>query len=500
MINVTNKYQQYLDGFETQFYGKLRKDNRWVIKADLIPWEIIEEEYAKNFSEGEGAPAINGRIAFGALLIQEETGLSDRDVVAIISENPYMQYFLGASVFIDEPMFDASMMVYFRKRISPSFIDKINRMMFEPEVKQQIDNPNENIENNWNKKSKKTRKFSGMAWGAMQKWINKGKLILDATIAPADIRYPSDLSILNESRENLEQIIEETWEYGDKQGHKTSYSRKKARKEYLTLAKQKKPRRAKTRKTIRRQLDYIKSNIEKIGRLLLNSGIEVLPEKRLDRLMTICEVYRQQYLMYITKTHSCEDRIVNLRQPHIRPMVRGKSGREFEFGQKISGEVINGYTFIGHQSYDNFNEGIRLQQSVEQYKERYGCYPEAVLADKIYRNQENLAYCKTRGIRLSGPRLGRPKRNPSESEKQQSARDNSERNTVEGRFGTAKRRYGLGLIMAYLPETGMTEASMKILCMNICLKVKSMMKKSTSPPKRAHSKACAFENISLSEI
>jgi hypothetical protein len=111
---------------------------------------------------------------------------------------------------------------------------------------------------------------------------------------------------------------------------------------------------------------------------------------------------------------------------------------------------------------------------VEAYKERYGLYPEAVLADKIYRNRQNLTYCKEHDIRISGPRLGRPKVTSTEEEKRQSAKDNRERNIVEGRFGTAKRRFKLGLIMAYLPETGLTKAAMKVLCMNISIKLSRM--------------------------
>jgi hypothetical protein len=35
--------------FELPFEGKLSQDNRWVIMANLIPWDEFEEEYAKNF-------------------------------------------------------------------------------------------------------------------------------------------------------------------------------------------------------------------------------------------------------------------------------------------------------------------------------------------------------------------------------------------------------------------------------------------------------------------
>ena len=289
--------------------------------------------------------------------------------------------------------------------------------------------------------------------------------MLDATCAPADIRYPSDLSLLNEARENTEAMIEELWEQSPRQGHKTRYRRKKARSQYLSIAKQKKPRTAKTRKAIRDQLTYIGRNLEDIGELLMRQGADALPEQKLSRLITICRLYRQQEAMYKNRSHECAHRIVSLRQPHIRPMVRGKAGRRFEFGQKLALSVVNGYTFIERQSYENFNEGVSLITSVERYRQAHGCYPEAVQADQIYRNRENLAYCKAHGIRLSGPRLGRPGKD-AQRDRELEYRDRCERNIIEGRGGMAKRRFGLNLIMAILPETGMTEAALQVLCLN----------------------------------
>ena len=299
---------------------------------------------------------------------------------------------------------------------------------------------------------------------------NKGKLVLDATCAPADIRYPSDLSLLNEARENTEEIIEELWEHSKKRGHKTKYNRRKARSKYLRIAKQKKPKTKRLRAAVGEQLDYLTSNIEVIGELLLQTGLEILQEKRLTRLMTICELVRQQRKMHTGNTHSVENRIVSLRQPHIRPIVRGKSGVKYEFGQKLAFSVVDGYTFIEKQSFDNFNEGITLIDSVERYRQTHGSYPEVVQADQIYRNRVNLAYCKERGIRLSGPRLGRPGKD-ADADRETEYRDRCERNIIEGRNGLAKRRFGLDLIMAYLPETSLTEAAFAVLCMNAHLRI-----------------------------
>jgi IS5 family transposase len=64
--------------------------------------------------------------------------------------------------------------------------------------------------------------------------------------------------------------------------------------------------------------------------------------------------------------------------------------------------MVNGYAIMEKQQGDNFNEGITLIDSLEAYKTRFGYYPKVVLVDKIYRNLENLNYCKEKGIHMSG--------------------------------------------------------------------------------------------------
>jgi transposase, IS5 family len=91
------------------------------------------------------------------------------------------------------------------------------------------------------------------------------------------------------------------------------------------------------------------------------------------------------------------------------------------------------------------------------------------LADRIYRNRDNLAYCKEHGIRLSGPRLGRPIANAllKRAEKQIERQDARERNAVESKFGEGKRKYGLARIFARLQETAECVITMQFLVMNL---------------------------------
>lgn len=166
-------------------------------------------------------------------------------------------------------------------------------------------------------------------------------------------------------------------------------------------------------------------------------------------------------------THKCEDRIVSLEQPHVRSINRGKRPNPTEFGQKLHLSVVDGFTFLEQTSWNNFNEGCDLIASVQDYFRKFGFFPQAVLADKIYQNRANRAFCKEHGIRLSGPALGRRKAGADEQmEKRQMYQDACDRNAVEGRNGNAKRRFGLDLIAAKLDETTKTEAALILTAMN----------------------------------
>ena len=125
------------ENFELPFEGKLSENNRWVIMASLIPWSEFKEEYASIFSEEIGAPAKSFRMALGALIIKDKLGISDRETVEQIKENPYLQYFIGISSYSNETPFDASMLVHFRQRIGIELVNKINREMVKKILEQE---------------------------------------------------------------------------------------------------------------------------------------------------------------------------------------------------------------------------------------------------------------------------------------------------------------------------------------------------------------------------
>jgi IS5 family transposase len=218
---------------------------------------------------------------------------------------------------------------------------------------------------------------------------NSGQLILDATCAPSDISYPTDLGLLNQARKQTERIIDILYEQIKRQLDKKPRSyRKIARKNYLEVAKKRRVTKKERRKAIKRQLQYIKKNLSHIDQLISSGASrENFNKSQSKMLLVVAEVYRQQLWLYENKKQSIDDRIVSLEQPHIRPIVRGKAGKPVEFGAKLLASCFDGYVFLDRISWDKFNESGDLKAQVESFKNYTGYYPESVNVDKIYRTR-----------------------------------------------------------------------------------------------------------------
>ena len=428
----------------------LKESNRWVKKAQTIPWPEIEKRCAALFTNRKGNVAKPLRLALGACIIQAEYGYSDEETALQIQEDPYLQYFCGHPGYDDEKLpFAPSLMVYFRKRLTPEVLGEINEMIVRDAKERQA-------------REAKSKDDDDDSDGQPGTGGNSGTMIVDATCAPSNIRYPQDVSLLNEARENAETLLDVLHDPAD--GKKPRTYRKRARKDYLKYTRCRKHTAKMTRKAIGKQLAYLRRDLDAIdSKLSLGKN---LPPRHAERLGTIRAVYEQQKYMYDNRTHSVPDRIVSVSQPFVRPIVRGKAGKPVEFGAKLDISVVDGWTRLECCSFDAYNEAGNLREMAERFRAREGHYPSRILADKIYRNRENLSYCKAHGIRLSGPALGRPKKGETR-DKAQDYRDECERVEVERRFSLAKRKCGMGLVTAKLRETAAHVIAMSVLVLNL---------------------------------
>ena len=441
MICVKDENQISL--FETPFENALDKNNRWINFSKIIPWDKVSSYYNQRMCNKNGAVTTDARIVLGALIIKHHECLSDEGTIEAIKENIYMQCFIGLPSFKTESVFAPSLFVEIRKRLGLDYWREINEII----IKHNSPNKKEDDE---------PTDLLG----------NKGTINIDATIVEQDIQYPTDLGILNESREKLEELIGVICA---KTGQaRPRLYRIRARKQYLNVAKKKKRTHKIIRKAVGQQLNYVSRNLKKVELLLTdyNSTDWIFTKHELKYLQVIQEVYRQQREMHSLKTHSTADRIVSIHQPHVRPMVRGKAGANVEFGSKIGVCIHNGLTHLDNLSWDSYNETEDLKTSANNYKKRNGHFPAKINADQIYITRENRTWCKENNILLNGKPLGRPTEQTKEriKELRQAV---GERNCIEGKFGQAKRWYGMGCIHAKLKTTSESMIGAIVVVLNL---------------------------------
>ncbi|MCX6221600.1 MAG: IS5 family transposase [Bacteroidia bacterium] len=446
--------QLTLDAFKSPFERELNPSNRWVVLAGLIPWDEISSLYLKNVpASNTGRPALNPRIVIGSLIIKHMCNLDDREAVDQIAENIYMQYFLGYTSFIKEPPFDASLFVDFRKKLGMDSLNAINEKIAELKADFLFQNDNR-------KPEKDDHDSSGADNHSDSSQVeNKGRIIFDATACPQDIAYPTDLDLLSDAREKSEQLIDQLYNPVLHKKKPRTY-RKIARHRYLKTAQKKNKTHKEIRKATGSQLGFLKRNLNSINRLLDSYKTIPLKHKNHKYLLVINTLYAQQKEMYSNGVHRIDDRIVSIHQPHVRPIVRGKSQAKVEFGAKIHLSLIDGISFLDQLSWDAFNEGSHMMEYIEKYRNRFGFYPKEVLADQIYCNRINRAALKEKGIKLLAKPLGRP----SAVQKHVSP---GERNPIEGKFGQAKTAYGLNRVKARLRETSESWIACIILVLNL---------------------------------
>jgi len=447
--NYVSPKQLTLEAFASPFASQLKSTNRWVVLGNLIPWDEICGTYLKHVGiSSTGRPPLSP-IVIGSLIIKHMMNLDDREVVDQISENIYMQYFLGYQSFSIEPPFDPSLFVEFRKKLGVDQVNAINEKIIS--LKTHLETPKE--------ESKPTDPDDADEGSAENR--NRGRVIFDATACPQDIAYPTDLNLLSDAREKSEHLIDMLYDRGIHTNKPRTY-REVARKRYLQTAQKKNKSHKEIRSAVGRQLRFLNRNLKSINKLLNSfSSVSIPLEKRdFKYLLVINFLYQQQKEMYDEHQHTIEDRIVSIHQPHVRPIVRGKTTAKVEFGAKIHVSIIDGISFLDEISWDAFNEGSHMEQYVEKYKARFGCYPRELLADKIYCTRFNRAWLKEKGIRLIAKPLGRPAA-------VQNHVSPGERNPIEGKFGQAKTAYGLDRIKARLRNTSESWIASIILVLNL---------------------------------
>ena len=414
------------------FGGKLNENNRWLRIAELIPWEDLEDEYAKHFSD-VGRPGKDSQLVLGLLLLKHMTGLSDVGVVEEVLENPYMQAFCGFERFMTEDLLDPSTLTKMRERLGLEFFKELEAKTYKLLIDRRI--------------------------------IKSKGMLVDATVFPEEIKYPNDVGLLNDVREWLEKNIKKL---GKVIGKRYRTYPRRSRKEYLNFSKKK----TKTKKTIRKakkqMLQYVRRNLKHLKDAIeqVKATGQKLKQNILARLEVAEKIYRQQDEMYRRKTNRVEDRIVSFHRPYVRPIKRGKQGKKTEFGGKGALVQVGGFLFLDYFAHRAFAEEEFTADHLQAYVDRFGKLPPYVSMDAKYGTQENRDLMKDLEIRASFKRRGR-KPKIADSQDRWFKQKQKERNRIEGSFGNGKEHYGLDRVRYSIKNGSEIWIRSGILAMNL---------------------------------
>lgn len=253
--------------------------------AELIPWDEFEDEYASNFGD-TGNVAYPLRMALGTLIIKEKKNTSNKETIQEIVESRYLQYFIGLHDFTHKTPFDQSAVTRFAQRLGSDIIQRVNQRVCE--IAENRNNNNDDHDNTPNDTDSNDE--------------NKGKIILDSTCAPSDIRYPTDVSLMNQSREKLENIIDTLHEPMCGKQVKPRTYRKAARKDYLSWAKKRK--KSGWKKALRKQLGYVGRDLRIIDEILQREELCTLSPRQIKDLDTIRILYTNLLCFFAIHTSS----------------------------------------------------------------------------------------------------------------------------------------------------------------------------------------------------
>jgi IS5 family transposase len=413
------------------FGGELDENNRWIRLSDLVPWDRLECAYKQHFSVQKFRVLKNSRLILGLMIGRVFEGKSDRGIVELFHENVYFQYFCGLDHF--EPggkkkIIHPSLLSKRRAQLGGPFMSK-----FEDEVIQVL-------------------REKGL--------ITADKVILDATVFPSNITYPNDVKLLNTVRDWTCQTILKL-KNGINLRQKIRTYREKAQGVYLNFQKTKKKTAVFIQKSRNQMLRFLKRNLTQLSEVVQAVESQVEAGRKLaglslnkikSQMETGLQIYEQQLQMARTRGRRITNRVVSFCQPEVRPIVRGKEGKNVEFGPKAHVSLVDGFAILEHCQFEAFNEGVRLEESLQKHKSRFGKLPKVVIADQIYANRYNRDLLQASQIEHGFKRIGRPPTLSPEAiaeQKKQSRlrrKRQGQRNAIEATFGHLKSRFDLDKI------------------------------------------------------
>ena len=376
-----------------------------------IPWEELVEIIAKKYSSKKGRNSKSLRMMMGLEIVKRKYGYSDEELVEKLQTDIAIMYFCGFDHLVNEKM-DSSNMTKFRNRLDTETL----ALLEEASIRRFI------------RKAPK-RKIH--------------QVITDSTCIEANVTYPTDTKLLTKVFQKLTRVIEKGREIGvqtiirgkrkvKKLVRAFNLKRKKSKKEFLRM-----------RNFLIREGQKAFKKAQKVFEKM--QELKGIGTEKYQSMMEVSKkILDQQKELSKNKWTRITGRIVSFHAPKIRPIFRGKEGKQTEFGQKTGLSVVGGGLMVSTKlDHDNFSDTTLTDAAIQKHEKIFKRKPSELVGDRGLHsptNHEKLEQEKiTDGIQWRG-KIPKKAKLPPESTRKRMYR---QRSTVEGKIGTAKMKYGL---------------------------------------------------------
>jgi IS5 family transposase len=336
------------DMFRSRLDQVIDMDHALAKLARTIDWGFLEEKFGEVYKDGAGQPPLPTRLMAGLAILKHTYNLSDEAVCERWVENPYYQYFCGEEFFQHRLPLDRSSMTHWRNRMGEERLQALLQESLAVATKT----------------------------GAM-KPSDLSRIIVDTTVQPKNVTFPTDAKLLNRAREKLVKLAKRL-------GVELRQSYMRVGK--FALVKYQRYAHAKQFKRANRALRTLKTYL---GRIIRDISRKIEGDAGLDAkfawLLSLARRVREQ------QRGQRGPKLYSLHAPEVECIGKGKPHKPYEFGVKVSVATplkhSKGGQFVAHVQAlpGNPYDGHTLAEVIPAIEQLIGHTIERLHADAGYR-------------------------------------------------------------------------------------------------------------------
>ena len=261
--------------------------------ARTIDWGFLEANFGAVYTDGAGQPPLPTRLMAGLAILKHTYNLSDEVLCELWIENPYYQYFCGEEFFQHQLPLDRSSMTHWRNRMGEERLQALLQESLAVATRS----------------------------GAMKPG-DLARVIVDTTVQPKNITFPTDAKLMNRAREKLVKLAK-------KLGVELRQSYTRVGK--FALIKHQRYAHARQFNRAKRALRKLKTYLGRVIRDITRKieGDHWL-EPKFAQLLSLARRVRDQ------ERGQRGPEVYSLHAPEVECIGKGKPHKPYEFGVKVS--------------------------------------------------------------------------------------------------------------------------------------------------------------------